>query len=314
MNNLINLFKSQGIINSEILLRVPLKLFTTIRASVISANFSFLALVVGRHRAGKSLFSVLMATLLDPTFYNQMGGRVVYEAQDFIEACNRLREQNIRGGAIVWDEAGVGLPSREWYEIANKSINYALQIIGYLNPILVFVTQDASFLDVQPRKLLTMFFEVFRISSDFSVVKPYFVKTEKKTGKIYFQYPSVEIDGVDYTLKRLVVPKPPQELVERYELISRPWKDKIMQQMEEKVKAAQIKEAKQSLDINKIIDTIYKNYVAFLTPRSKPSEGNIKLDYSYIAYKFGLPRPLAKNIARDIEEKLKQEWQEKGKL
>jgi len=314
MNNLINLFKSQSAINSEILLKTPLKLFANIRASVTSANFSFLALVVGKHRAGKSLFSVLMASLLDPTFYEQMGGRVVYEAKDFIEACNRLREQNIRGGAIVWDEAGVGLPSREWYDIANKSINYALQVVGYLNPILIFVTQDASFLDVQPRKLLTMFLEVYRISTDFSVVKPFYVRIEKKTGKVYFQYPSVEINGVDYTLKRLVVPKPPEELIERYEIISKPWKDKIMQQMEERVKAAQIKEAKQTLDLNKIIDIVYKNYVAFLTPKSKPAEGIIKLDYSYIAYKFGLPRSLAKNIARDVEEKLKQEWQEKGKL
>lgn len=98
-----------------------------------------------------------MSLLLDETFEENMEKRIVYDAKSFMDACKEIEEKKIHGAAIIWDEAGVGLSSRDWYDISNKSINYAIQVLGYLHPYIFFVTQDASFLDAQPRKLLTNF-------------------------------------------------------------------------------------------------------------------------------------------------------------
>lgn len=292
---------------------VTIKYLQSIYNSVHRFNFSFLGLIVGRHRAGKSLFAITLASILDRTFIRYFKSRVVYDAKGFMRACNHLRDANIKGGVIVWDEAGVGLPAREWYDISNKAINYALQVIGYLNPIILFVTQDITFLDKQPRKLLHQFFEMVRPSDRFSITKPFIVEWNKRIGRVYFKYPRILWDGKLYTLKRIVIPLPPKELLEMYEEHSRPWKDKIMKAMEEKVNAMEVREARETLSLEKIKQIIWENWQSFEAKRSERPY-KIKLDANLISYKFHIPYRIAMAMAREIEQELIKKAVENGQI
>ncbi len=199
-------------------------------------KFNYLALVTGKHRTGKSLTAVTLSYLLDKTFWDDFENRVVYTGHGFMEACEHLRKNNIIGGAIVFDEAGVGAPSREWWSKANRAISYAVQVFGYLRPIIFWVTQDASFLDSQPRKLLDTLYVCNRVHHRYNEIKPYDVHYDKRTGKIYWKYPRfkrVQTGAICnmYKLTRIQIPKPPQDLIERYDKHSEPWKGDIMDKM-----------------------------------------------------------------------------------
>lgn len=76
-------------------------------------KFNFLGMFTGKHRVGKSLTSLSMANILDPTFFDNLEQRVVYFPNDFMKALQEIKNNRIIGGAIIWDEASVSIPARE---------------------------------------------------------------------------------------------------------------------------------------------------------------------------------------------------------
>lgn len=255
-------------------------------------NFTYLGLVTGHHRAGKSFFSILMSLLLDETFEENMEKRIVYDAKSFMDACKEIEEKKIHGAAIIWDEAGVGLSSRDWYDISNKSINYAIQVLGYLHPYIFFVTQDASFLDAQPRKLLTNFFEISRKNNEYSSAKVFNIEINRRTGKIYYKFPRILINGKIITIKKLYYPRLTKEIIKRYEQHSFSWKQKIIESMQSRVSEIKTDEKIKSFD--EIKQEIIENIDFFKTNRKH-------LDYELVATKYAIPRSRAKLLCKEIE-------------
>lgn len=199
-------------------------------------NFSYLCTFTGRHRVGKSLSACAFSYLLDPTFWDNFEERVCYTPEQFMTAVDNLRQNKIIGGAIVLDEANIGIPSREWYNISNKSINYAIQAFGYLRPIVSFVCQDITFIDSQPRKLFHAFFEVTRANNRYSEILPFNIDINKRTGKMYFVYPRFHGTtgsgrGTKIIVNRLKFAKPPDWFIERYETHSQKMKEGLISQM-----------------------------------------------------------------------------------
>ena len=201
-------------------------------------NFSYLCTWTGRHRVGKSLSACIFSYLLDPTFWDNFEERVCYTPEQFMNAVESLRKNKIVGGAIVLDEANIGIPSREWYNISNKSINYAIQAFGYLRPIVSFVCQDITYIDSQPRKLFHAFFEVTRSNNRYSEILPFNIDINKRTGKMYFVYPRFHGTassgrGTKIIVNRLKIAKPPKWFIERYEKHSQIMKEGLIAQMNE---------------------------------------------------------------------------------
>jgi hypothetical protein len=210
---------------------------------VHNEDFNRLDMWVGRHRVGKSTNAIVFAHLLDKTFKENFEDRIVYSAEQFMYALEIIRKKEIIGGAVIWDEAGVGLPSREWYAVSNKAINYALQTLGYLRPIIYFVAPDISYVDSQVRKLFHAFYEVNRSTKEYSIIKPFTLSYDKKTGKIYYIYPKYlrrhrqGIYGNTIVPVRFVIPYPPNWILQRYEEHSKPWKDAIQERMQKLAKS-----------------------------------------------------------------------------
>jgi ABC-type dipeptide/oligopeptide/nickel transport system ATPase component len=84
-----------------------------IHKRVHDLHFNYLGIVTGKHRCGKSLMAVSFCHALDPTFTDNIEERVVFYANDFMKALQRLKNQKIKGGCVVFDEAGVGFGSRD---------------------------------------------------------------------------------------------------------------------------------------------------------------------------------------------------------
>jgi len=288
--------------NIEALL--PLYYFSGIYDTVVNNNMSFLGLIVGKHRAGKSLAGITLGILWDKTFLKNLENRVVYTADQFMKAINKIEERGIHGAVIVWDEAGVGLPSREWYDISNKAVNYALQVVGYLNPFILFITQDTSFIDTQAKKLLTSFYEMMRPNNNFSIMKPFDVFINQKQQKIYYKYPRLMVYSQLYILRQIRLSPLPDNIIQRYLEHSKPWKAKIMKQMEERTKKMEVEEARQVASPEKIKEYLIKNWKLYQTARSRPDDP--KLDADIIAYEFRIPFRLAKKIKREVEIALKE--------
>jgi hypothetical protein len=287
--------------------------FRHIFKRVHTYKFNFLGMVTGKHRVGKSLTALSMSHILDPTFTDNLEDRVVYFPDDFMRALQNIKKKRIIGGAIIWDEAGVGMPAREWFDTANKSISYTLQVFGRYRPIVYFVTQDVSYIDSQARKLFHGFYEMNRMGNKCSIAKPFDVKYNKRNGKVYYIYPRLHMKhddayGCKVIIKKINVLRPFKELEQRYELHSKEFKDKIVEQMKErseKYKAGDIDAKKMTQE--EIVDKLYENREnrLYLSKRSKPE--NVIYDKDAIRIEFDVPDSLARHIKKLAEIKANDE-------
>lgn len=270
-------------------------------------NFNFLGMVTGKHRVGKSTTAISMANALDKTFDKELEERVVYFPNDFMRALQNIKKRNIRGGAIVWDEAGVGIPAREWYDIANKSITMTLQVFGRYLPIVFFVTPDVTYIDSQARKLFHGFYEMNRKKNDYAIVRPFDVRYNKRSSKVYYVYSrfhlrNENVFGSTLILKQLNIMHPKSEIEDRYEVHSREFKNKIIDQMSERSKAFETGavDAKR-MTMEDIVKTLVANKDSkkYLSGRSR--EDNIVFDGNAIRFEFDIPANVATHLKRKAE-------------
>jgi hypothetical protein len=270
-------------------------------------NFNFLGMITGKHRTGKSLTALTLSDLLDSSFADNLEDRVVYYPSDFMAALQKIKAKGIVGGAIVWDEAGVGIPAREWYDISNKSISMTLQVFGRYRPIVFFVTPDVTYIDSQARKLFHGFYELSRFKTDYATAKCFDVRYNKRSTKVFYVYSRFHLkyDGVygaNLILKKINIRPPKSELEDRYEVHSKSFKDRIITQMEERTERFQknkIEPRKMTMDeiVNKLVEN--KDNPLYLTKRSTPD--NVIFDAKAISFDFDLPARVALHIKRRAE-------------
>jgi hypothetical protein len=281
--------------------------FRHIYRRVHTYKFNFLGMLTGKHRVAKSTTAVQMSYLLDPTFYENLEERVVYFPNDFQAALETIRKNNIIGAAIIWDEAGVGIPARDWFDLSNKSISYTLQVFGRYRPIVYFVTQDVSYIDSQARKLFHGFYEMSRMKNDFATVRPFDVRYNKRSTKVYYVYSRFHLNNDDAVgskliLKKIKVHKPFKEMEDRYERHSKIFKDKITDQMKERSDLySNGKIDVKRMTVEEIIDHLSKNKEdpKYLSKRS--IDGHVIFDSNSIAFNYSIPARMACHVKRQAE-------------
>lgn len=112
----------------------------------LRSNKNFLCFVVGETGSGKSSAAIRLASIVDESFDVD---KVVFKPLDFLELVNRVE----RYSAIVFDEAGVGIPAREWQSIQNKILGYVGQLFRHRNLAVFFTVPSLDFVDKQIRSL-----------------------------------------------------------------------------------------------------------------------------------------------------------------
>lgn len=200
---------------------------------VHTQSWNDLGCAVGLPRTGKSIFATFSCWLLNRNF--DMTQDIVYTAREFSERMESIKRP---GETIIWDEAGVGMPAREWFKIQNREIGKMLQSAGHLRPIVFFATPDFSFIDSQPKKLFHHFYECQDRNENYVRLKPYSIRILRKTGKVLFAYPRFLYEGIS-RIKLVRFYKPPEEFIKQYEDYSDPRKREMRkksgQLMKEKV-------------------------------------------------------------------------------
>ena len=229
------------------------RIIKKVKNRLIKRNKNWLCVVCGATGSGKSYSAMRLAELIDPTFTID---RVVFSSDDFMRVLNNGMK---KGQVLLWDEAGVGLSSREWYTIANKAINYVLQTFRHMNIGLIMTTPDFSFLDSQTRKLFHHYIETVGIDTSKNRVQVKFMKVSfnPRFGKEYFQYERFNRKAI----KRLNISKPSKLLRKKYELKKKHFSKSLRDDVQKDVEIAKATKKHRRITDAEIMKTIKEEQI-----------------------------------------------------
>jgi len=190
------------------------KISTYVKHRINDNNRNWLGVFCGETGSGKTYSSLRLAQNIDDSFNIK---KVVFNMQEFMALLNSGTLK--KGDCIVFDEAGVGIPAREWYTISNKAIGYLLQTFRNMNLAVIFTVPNISYIDGQARGLFHNYFETKKILKTKGQVrtKIFNIKTDPRTGKSYFIYPKIKTANGSYQIKEIYISLPSQDLVNQYE-------------------------------------------------------------------------------------------------
>ena len=148
---------------------------------------------------GKTVNAVVEAYTINKKFNES---HYCNTAKEFIDAVDSSK----RGDCIIWDEAGVSLSSRKWHSLSNILTGEVLQTyrINYLT--VFFITPDLSFIDVQARKLMTIFCETKRYDHTQAYNYLYNLSVDRKRGDIFFPWYKFRAKGQYIHMPRILMP------------------------------------------------------------------------------------------------------------
>ena len=274
-------------------------------------NFSYLIVLYGLHRVGKSEAAVSIAHILDETFEENLESRVVYNSRELLNTFKDIRVLGEKGCAVVVDEAGSGdIAATRWYEDMAKIVSAQLQAVGWLNPLILFVTQNYSFINSTARKLSSGVFEVERKNNRYSTIKPFWVQSNPWMTGSYRKYPIFceERNGIlsnVYKVNRIKIVRPPLEIRKRYENHSQAYKDKFLHESEEEIALMDSVKSQKNLLVSGIEDIagkVFSDTDKYRSYKKNKTVGVINEDL--IRHEFNLTNRDARLVKLLVEKKI----------
>lgn len=187
-------------------------------------------IICGETGSGKSYAALRLAELLDPNFDTTK--QVVFSVASFMKLLN---EGNLAPeSVIIFDEAGVGIPAREWHSIGNKLFNYVLQTFRSSRYVTIFTTPDFSFVDKQSRKLFHAYAEPIDINYETKEVKCIFntIQNNAKKGEIYYKRLAAIYHNKRVLLNTITIDIPSKEICRAYEYMKKDFNKKLFKRVE----------------------------------------------------------------------------------
>ena len=286
---------------------IGLFFFRHIRTQVVVNDFSSIISIDGPHRTSKSTTTAMIACLLDETFEERMEQRIVVTPDQFMKCLTGFQKDNLHGGCIQVDEAGVTVAGSDYYERWMKCIVGAVQVFGWLNPFVFFVAPIKDFVNAPIRKMFHYYFTMKRYGKDCSYILPHKLNYSSIRQKTFYPKPTIMLDN-KYYIKRIKIPKPPQWLVDRYRAIEERNKPIMLNDLAKGIELAKMKDVTQTRDDQAILNHVVENFQLYLARRSRPEL--IRLNTDRIAYKHSIPPKVAAVIAEDAEKLLNKKQDE----
>ncbi len=195
-----------------------------IRQRIFHKNKNFCLVVCGGTGEGKSSLSIAIAQAIDASLTTK---RILWEEEDIFKVVQDANWQH--GWGLVFEELGTKLDNREWYSITNKSMTYLLQTWRYKKACFVANVPELSFIDKKAIKLFHAFAQPISINQRAKqvIAKFFWLQHNPRTGKTYFKYPRIKLNGVVKVVKEFRISLPSQELWDAYEKIMVHEKNKI---------------------------------------------------------------------------------------
>ena len=110
-----------------------------------------LILFQGEPGMGKSFCAIRLAQCIDPNFSID---NIVFTPKDFMQLINDGELK--KGSIIIFDEAGVGINSSEWYSKQVILFNTVLQTFRQMQLIVLFTVPDIGYIETKSRKLIQL--------------------------------------------------------------------------------------------------------------------------------------------------------------
>lgn len=185
----------------------------------IKKNKNFMAVICGQTGSGKSYWALKWAEITQPLLNGSQftAQQVCFKGSDLMRAIN---SGNYPPGSIfIWDEAGVGMSSRDFQSVVNKMLLYMMQTIRHRNYIFILTVPSFSFIDAGARKLIHShgIMEGIDYRQNTSTCKLRMISTNEMTGKTYAKMLRVTRNGVKRKIASLTLGIPSKELLKEYE-------------------------------------------------------------------------------------------------
>lgn len=270
-----------------------------IKDRVKNKNKNFIMVICGETGSGKSYAALDLAKLVDGHFNMD---RVAFTAQQFMDILNSGKVK--KGQVILWDEAGLGVPAREFYTIANRSISYVFQTFRHRNISVILTTPHFGLIDSQIRSMIHCYGEMAHIDHEnqISHMKVQRMEHDPKTGKTYFKY--FRTGKGANTVKFTQFPSylPPSKLLDKYEEKKSKQTDMWNKKAQAEIQAIEAKMEKKNekpKTLEEQAKEIWKEYGDLLVRIRK--NGDKVIDRSYMMAKIGMHPSTASAIKSILE-------------
>ena len=269
-----------------------------IQDRLLHNNENWLCVVCGDTGSGKSYSALRLAEKICPKRFNI--NNVVFSAEEFMSVLNsgKLR----KGDVIVWDEAGVGLPAKEWYDLINKMITYIMQTFRRDNLAVIFTVPAMSLVTSDVRKLFHAYIETVSKNKRKGYVVTKFMNIERnpRTDKLYFKYLHKIEEGMSkkITSTRFFLPSS-KEFIKRYEEKKAVFSETLKKDVESELKLQKIEKLKKKslFSIEEIVQEVKKYPERYI----KTYQNREYVDPHLIMVDFNIGRTKATQIKSIIE-------------
>ncbi len=214
----------------------------------IAENRNANMIFVGDTGSGKSYSSIALAEQVDPNFWVD---RIVFTARDFIGLVN---SDLPKGSVVIFDDAGLGIPAREWQGMSAKIFGKLFQGFRYKNLISLITVPDISFIERQSRMLMHLYLEA---TDTQGIMKPFHpFHPFRGDDRIGFRYPTKTVGGRTTSIKTLSFDMPSKELREAYEAKKADYMEKTNQEFQLELEYADVMHQKAQEEMRARIEKV----------------------------------------------------------
>jgi len=266
-----------------------------IRYRLFKQNKNWLGIVCGDTGSGKSYSALSLADILVPRGIT-IKRNVVFNAVQFLQ---KLTDKSLqKGDILIFDEAGVGMSSREWYSTQNKLMGSVLQTFRNMNVGVIFTTPNLSFIDVQARKLFHNYLETANIDfkTSTATLKVYKIQHNSRLDKTYYKSPKFLVEGRIRKMTHLSLPKPKAYLIKEYEEAKTSYTESLNAEALKELTGGNEKQ-KPVVDVEGIKKSILKNKNTYL----KEYNHRKYIDFELIKNDFNIGHTIARTIKKTLE-------------
>lgn len=267
---------------------------------------------IGKRRKGKSWAALAFCESMDPEGFTpeNLSERCFIHPLKFIEWARRPKKEIYSGLALMFDEAGVGVPSRDWQSFNNRALFKVMQVFGHKNFISVFTLPNLGYLDSGPRSLIDYVVHVLSIdkSNDMNVCKVKEIYVDAITGSYKTPYLRYRVDGKWYKFsKPYLFKRPSRKLARAYEDLQESYKQEYEEVMYREAKEMQAldkaRREKKTIDEDALIKHVIENKEQFSNLRG----GRWSVDLALVEYEFKIGVRVASRIKKVAEQTLNKE-------
>lgn len=193
------------------------KFLQEIRDRLQKKNQNWLCAICGGTGSGKTYSAISLAMQLSKNGFNA-DDNIAFNAKEFMEKLNSGKLQS--GDILVFEEAGVGMSSKEWFSIQNKMLSYVLQTFRHRNIGVIFTMPGLKLVDNTARMLFHCYMETQEIyrSEKLAKLKVLLFNYDSLQDKTYKMFPVFhDNDGNAVTMKHILVRQPSAKVLKRYE-------------------------------------------------------------------------------------------------